>query len=318
MRSGEPTSCLCLRLRGRHEHLMELGILGVLPTFLIIGAAKAGTTSLCYYLSLHPEIFVYRDREPHFFAADLRAGVPVGSDAVRSLVDYEKLFEGAFRVRGESSPAYSQHPARPDVAQRIHSLIPEARLIYIVRDPISRLVSHYMHQVIREGESRPLSDAIGDINDPSNIYICAGRYGTQLREYLKYFDSQQIFVVDQSMLESDRGLTLHQVFSFLSVDAGFSSPEFDRELNTAAEVTALLPGYRLAYGPLGSRLRTRLPSSVRGRVRRGLDRLAGAVLPAPERPSVDSDLRERLTNVFGPEVAQLRELTGLGFDTWSL
>lgn len=290
----------------------------MLPTFLIIGAAKAGTTSLGYYLSLHPEIFVYRDREPHFFSADLPSGVPMGPEAVRSLLAYEKLFPSAFPVRGESSPAYSQHPARPGVAERIHSLLPDAKLIYLVRDPIDRLVSHYMHQVTGEGEKRPLSLALGDINDPFNIYVCAGRYATQLRQYLTHFDSERILVIDQADLANERGSTLRKVFAFLSVDPDFSSAEFDGRLNTAGEMIARVPGYRIAYSRVGSQLRWRIPPGWRRRIRLGVDRIARSALPVPEKPNVSPDLRARLTHVFEPEVAGLRELTGLRLETWSM
>ena len=106
-----------------------------LPTFIIIGAAKAGTTSLHYYLDLHPEVQMSAVKETNFFA-----GPPNGRDyelgQVESLEAYEELFDAAVPVRGEASPNYANDPIRAGAAKRIKGLIPEAKIIYLVRDPV--------------------------------------------------------------------------------------------------------------------------------------------------------------------------------------
>lgn len=289
----------------------------MLPTFLIIGAAKSGTTSLSYYLSLHPEVFMYRDREPHFFATNLESGIPIAADSVRTIEDYMHLFPEGLAVRGESSPGYSQYPARPGVPARIRGVIPDVRLIYVVRDPIDRLVSHYLHQVAMEGETRSFEEALGNLEDPTRIYVCAGRYAMQLRQYLEHFAKDQILVVDQVRLAVDRPGILSEIFEFLGVDSSFTSEEFTRHIGSASEPLRWLPGGdRLFYGQRGQRLRARMP--MRRQIRRGLEVVARRFVSPPDRPEIDPALRKRLVGLFQEDVEDLRTLTKQTFAGWSM
>ena len=109
-----------------------------MPNLFIIGAAKCGTTSLHCYLDLHPEISMSRIKEPRFFAC------PEGPREERAITDrnrYLALFEAGKKIRGEASPAYSQHPAVSGVPGRIAMESPDAKFIYLVRDPIERIES---------------------------------------------------------------------------------------------------------------------------------------------------------------------------------
>ena len=113
---------------------------GALPNLIIIGGLKCGTTSLHHYLSLHPEIAMSRPKELNFFVAELNW--PLGRDW------YAAHFDPKAPVRGESSPHYTNSPAFAGVADRMRDILGEAvRLIYVVRDPIDRMLSHYLHNV---------------------------------------------------------------------------------------------------------------------------------------------------------------------------
>ena len=103
----------------------------MLPNLIVIGAPKGGTTSLHHYLGAHPDVFMSRRKELGLF----------DREDWRDRVEwYERQFPDRPRgYAGESSPAYSMHPTVAGVPERIHELLPDARLIYLVRDPVERL-----------------------------------------------------------------------------------------------------------------------------------------------------------------------------------
>jgi hypothetical protein len=287
----------------------------VLPNFFVIGAAKCGTTSLALYLAQHPEIHLPSVIEPRFFAApDPERPFPGGRVGV--LAEYEALFETDAPLRGEVCGAYSQHPWRPGVARRIHALVPHARFVYLVGDPIKRVESHYVQTVAEEHETRPIAEALGDIERDRHPAICPGRYAQQLEQYLRYFSEDRVLVVDQDDLREHRQATLSYIFSFLGVDADFRSVAFAQTRNRSADHRQLSSGLygRLRAGRLRTALRT-LPPTLRGPL---LAPLRRALAHEVVRPSLDAVLRERLEAHFGPEVARLRQLTGKSFAGWSI
>src|SRR5665213_4176180 len=113
---------------------------GALPTFFIIGAPAAGTTSLHYYLDQHPQIQMSASKEPGFFAPVSDSLNPSRSGErykVEHLDQYERLFDPVIGVRGEATVDYANYPRRKGVPGRIKKLVPDAKLIYLVRDPIA-------------------------------------------------------------------------------------------------------------------------------------------------------------------------------------
>jgi Sulfotransferase domain len=195
----------------------------VLPNLLVIGAPKCGTTSLHRYLDAHPEIAMSAEKELNFFVPELNGG--------RGLDWYERQFDASAPVRGESSPAYASHPFYAGVPQRIHAVIPDVRLVYLVRDPIERIVSHY-RLIEPDPRLHSLEEAIADpFHGPRMLGV--SRYAAQLEQYLRFFPSEQILVVDADRLRDRRGETLAQVFRFLGVDPHFRSAELDRLHNVS-------------------------------------------------------------------------------------
>jgi hypothetical protein len=287
----------------------------VLPTFFIIGAAKAGTTSLSYYLGLHPEIHMSSIKEPHFFAGSASA-IPYPVSRVERREDYERLFETDLRVRGEASPSYTQYARRTGVPERIKEAVPDAKLLYVVRDPIARTISHYTHWRAIGLENRPLRDALADAESLTNIYTCGGRYATQLEQYLHHFEGDNLVVLDQHELRRDRRSVLRRAYSFLDVDADFSSLEFDHELN----VNRVTRGTRYAKLRRGAAKGATaiLPTSIRLQLRHAVEAVETRFLPKDEPPELDDDLRARLVELYAPEVERLRAHTGENFASWSV
>lgn len=284
-----------------------------LPTFLIIGAPKTGTTSLHNYLARHPEIQMSPVKEPNFFAPHLD---PVNERRrIGDLDRYSRLFDPAVAVRGEASTPYAEYPLRQGVPERIKALIPDVKLIYVVRDPVARTVSHYNHLVASMGIGETLGEALSDLSDPRSPWICASLYAMQLELYLRVFERDQVLVLDQADLLARRRDTLRQVFAFLSVDEDFDSPAFDEEFLKTSDRHAYPPGFaRLIELHVIPRLRW-LPPRARHLLRRAVE---STLFPSLEPSQLDDRLRSQLEEYFSGEVERLRRLTGMSFPTWSI
>jgi Sulfotransferase domain len=269
---------------------------GALPNLIVIGGLKCGTTSLHHYLNLHPQVQMSRPKELNFFVAELNW--PLGRDW------YASHFRARAPVRGESSPHYTNRPRFDGVAARMAATLPEARLIYMVRDPIDRMLSHYLHNVGGGYEDRPLPEALGDTH---TAYVDRSRYFFQLEPYLDAFESDRVMVVSREELLRDRAQTMRRVFGFLGVDEGFTSDQFEREWETGTakgsgrfrlmDRAVRLPGLRTL-----DRNFDRLPEPLRWRVERIVHDPDSGAAPKPELPL---DLRVRLVELLRPDVERL-------------
>src|SRR5262249_27245375 len=135
-------------------------------------------------------------------------------------------FDGRFKVRGESSPHYTNLSRFDGVAERIHEHCPDARLIYMVRDPIRRILSHWVHAT---GAGYETGDMVAVLSEPRTAYIDRSKYWMQLQPFLRLFGREQVEVITQEELQGDREETIRKAFRFAGVDDGFTSEQFDRE-----------------------------------------------------------------------------------------
>jgi hypothetical protein len=271
-----------------------------LPNLIVIGAAKCGTTSLHAYLDDHPEIAMSRTKELNFF---------MGEDLGRDLAWYASHFLDA-PVRGETSPGYALWPVVPGVPERMSAAVPDARLVYVVRDPIARLVAHWVHSS-RWGHDPSFAEAV---RDRDSRYVAGSRYATQLERYLAHFSADRILVVDSHELRRERTAALHRIFRFVGVRetaTALAAPE----LNVGAGSIRRNRAGKLVAAGLARTLGRERAGRLRAHVPEPLTR------PLTHRlvlPRVEGDLRRRLEEILRPEVDRLRELTGLPFETWSL
>jgi hypothetical protein len=278
----------------------------MLPNLLIIGAPKAGTTSLHAYLAQHPEISMSEPKELRYFWRH---------DWKELRNWYESHFDPNKPIRGESTPAYTMWPHRDHVPERAAELVPAARLIYVVRDPIDRIISHF-RQRIADGFPDPLEHYLDELESPDNPVVCPSRYGTQLDRWLRHFEKGQILVVDQHELKHDRDRVMREVLGFLGVEPIAGGLDLERELNRAGEQYAFTKAGS-ALTDLGLwRMSNRVPERVKAPLRSGLHRLVRTRLNA--RIELDEVTRSRLVGHLRPEVKRLRELTGQTFASWSL
>jgi hypothetical protein len=286
-----------------------------LPTFIVIGAMKAGTTSLYHYLRNHDEIFMSRIKELDFFVSE--------SNWSRGLDWYRHQFSGAGDAiaRGEASTLYTKFPEYRGVPERIASLLPDVRLVYVVRDPIVRLRSHYQHRVMTGAEKAPPEMAL--LQNPT--YLNCSRYAMQLEQYLDHFPREQILVVASESLRTDRRATVQEVYRFLGVDPTQLPDVLDKEFYRTEQ--------RRTYPPMvwwARRLAKRhLPQAKRAKelVDSMLTRRGSVAAPAARADSLDEvhadavlspELRKRLADLLHDDVAKMRAYMPPGFDGWGL
>lgn len=265
-----------------------------LPNLVIVGAMKCGTTSLHHYLNLHPQICMSSLKELDFFVNE--KNWKCGTNW------YQSQFPQSANILGESSPNYTKYPTFSGVPERMQQLIPQAKLIYLVRHPVQRLISHYLHQYINRAEYRSLNEALSDLSH--NHYLAASRYAFQLEQFLPYYSLDRILVLSLEALSVDRISLLQRIFRFLEVDSNFNHPGFTQILHQSSHKQRLTNlGSLLFRLPAGGRLLQFMPQLM-----------AQEVKPS----SLDSALEQRLIEVLHPDVERLRALTGATFSEWNL
>ncbi|MGH8824412.1 MAG: sulfotransferase family protein [Jiangellaceae bacterium] len=195
---------------------------GALPNFVVIGAMRSGSTSLYKYLQDHPQVFMPR-KEIHFFDRKWDRG----------LQWYLTRFEGhaGEPAVGEATPTYLAEPVAID---RMAEVIPQARLIAILRNPADRAYSHYWMERIRERESRSFDEAVAAEIDGlpgASAYLARGRYLPQLEQVCSRFPRSSLHVALLDDLRDRPGATYAQVCRFLEVDGGYVTPRLGDRVN---------------------------------------------------------------------------------------
>lgn len=187
---------------------------------------KSGTTYLADLLATHPSIFMCFPKEPCSFVDPEHLRVLWPSAWAQHYWEKEESYLNLFRaagdatVIGEASVYYTHLPLASGVPERIRQFSPNARFIYIMRDPIERTISHYWHRVRWHDEGRPLMDALK--NDPQ--YRDVSYYAMQIKPYLDIFGQNQIMALTLEELLSDRSRVLKTLFHWLDVDPFFEAP----------------------------------------------------------------------------------------------
>ena len=278
---------------------------GALPNLIIIGAMKCGTTSLHHYLNQHPEISMSSEKELNFFRVDMNWW--------RGIEWYKSQFSGSTKIRGETSPGYSACHRFQGVASRIHSVVPEAKLIYILRDPVERIVSQYTHRKSDGVEHRTLDKVLAQCHRPDDDYIVRSQYYLQLKEYLNYFSPRQILILTLEELSSHPQTTLKKVFRYLEVDDSFEIPQTDKKLHqTKNKVQKNSRGFFLSRMPLLHRV-----NSLQHETRWKIERLLYTPFSQPiEKPQLSPELRQQIIDLLRDDMALLREYTGEDFSNW--
>ena len=285
------------------------------PNLFIIGAMKSGTSSLHEYLHQHPDIFMARMKEPQYFAPHKTRwgqrwgqGQPYPQPGMQWYLD---LFRDAGDVRyaGESSVSYTAVPWVSECEKRIHAFNPDARLIYIMRDPVERALSHYWHFVNDGREDLSPMQAVKRKEE----YVARSDYVRQLTPYLATFGRDQIFAFTLEELEAAPAEWMRRIFEWLGVQTHV--PIEIRRFNVGRSrltqtrrhmvpLDTLLKHWR--WKRLERILPAAVPRALRAMVHRPVDREAISTATAAE----------YLREVLQPKTRALSALLGREFPDW--
>jgi len=290
----------------------------MLPNFIVIGAAKAGTTALYWYLAEHPAVFMSPVKETNYFAYGLdSAGRLLYGDPdvhrfpIKSLSEYEGLFveAGHAGAVGEASPIYLECP---QAAGRIRALLPGARIICSLRQPVDRAYSDYQMYLRRRGRRlNPARDlkATSDWARPDSRWMQLGRYHEQLVRYFEAFPRSHIHVSLLDDLKRNPLELTQDVYRFLQIDPAFV-PDFEtRHAIGGVPASPMLEGIftssalRTAVGPWLPKLGATWVRRLRARTMR-------------QAPLLPAALRTELTRHFRDDIARTSDLIGRSLEHW--
>lgn len=277
-----------------------IGQVRSVPNFLIVGAMKAGTTSLFAWLGEQPEVFVPDVKEPDYFSRD--------HSWRRGESWYRGLFTGANhdQMVGEAS-VDSTHPGRATrAASRIASFAPDARIVFVARDPLERIRSQYRHEVLRGRERRPFADAL---RDGTSAYVERSLYFGCLLPYIERFPREQICIVRFEDLFGASDDEWHHVLSFLGLPA---RPRPSEHRNASDGKPQFTPAMRLLWG---SRLR-RIPVGTPALLRRAAKRLLIRRHPDPLIATADEPVDEGVASAVWDDAERLGRWMGRAEPLW--
>jgi hypothetical protein len=280
----------------------------MLPNLIIIGAMKCWTSALHHYLDQHPDIAMSQQKELDFFIA--------GRNWEKGLAWYTSMVPDTATIRGESSPDYTHYPAIPGVPEKMYAVVPGAKLIYMVRDPLERMLSQYMHNRWTGIETRPFAEAIQgkDVGGMEHTrYIRRSKYFMQIEQYLPYYAKPNIMVLTQEDLFKRRLETLQKVFRFLGVREDFESERFNTLVHeSSGKDTKNRLGLALAKGRERGLL-SRLPAVVRRPAERVVRSMTTTTV---QRPTLDDKLRNQILEVLAPDLEMFERFAGRKIAHW--
>lgn len=289
-----------------------------LPNFLIIGAARAGTTSLYRYLAQHPDVYMSPVKETRFFAVQQRsldmtdpARATLWADTITCLEDYKALFDGVTTQKaiGEASPLYLGWSQSSAAA--IAQLIPDVRLIACVRDPVQRAFSHYVHNVSLGLDSASDFDQALEVDarSPHTDYLDQGLYAKHLGAYYARFPPEQIRVYLFEDLAAHTEDVFHDICRFLQIDPGVRVQTAER--HNASQPDARPP---TRQRPAGQRPWTAAAARLVARLARG--RREPDDITSARRLELLPSTRQRLIPFFRDDVLQLQRMLGRDLSAW--
>ena len=278
---------------------------------------KSGSSTLTRNLNAHPSIFMgIRPKEPHHLLTreELLDVYPLMEELgfYKDEVLYRRLFEGHedCAIWGDASQSYGRLNRVKGAPERLAAYNPDARILYIMRDPIVRTISHYWYSVNFFGEGRPMLQAMKENDD----YRDTSYYAMQLKAYLEHFPREQIMAITLEDLRDEPVAVMQQVYGWLGVDESFVLPKASK-INETAESVALPRGLGLLHRLRHSRLWDSVGSLVPGSLRR----LARSMAEQPvDRSTVStSEVEAYLRPTQEAQTRELEELLGREFVKWN-
>lgn len=265
-----------------------------LPNFVVIGAMKSATTTLALQLAAQNGVFISDPKEPNFFSND---------EIYANGMDwYESLFERAegCQLIGEASTHYTKLPTYPHTLERFRAALPDVKLIYVMRHPIDRIVSQYIHEWSQRLISGPIDDEIAK----NPWMVDYGRYAMQIAPWLEAYGPGRVLPVFNERLRAEPQAELERVCAFLGyagapvwVEAGDQNVSEQRLRKSPLRDAVLnAPG---------------LKQIRRGLIPQGLRDRAKGMWRMKERPELSSAVRGMLETLYDEDLRELSSMLGL-------
>ena len=296
-----------------------------LPNFLVIGAAKSGTTTLYDSLKQHPDVFLSPLKEPHFFSHGLSGNIEVAVERygkyqspITSLEIYQSLFENASNKTaiGEASTSYLIHP---EAARRIKEYVPNVKLMAILRNPIDRAYSAFLmkcriQQKDMADSQKLLDDFRGEVKAAYGENN-TGLYCRKIQGYLDHFSRDQLKVLEFRDFQDNFSEIMKEVFIFLDIDSKVSV-EKPKVRNKGG-----VPKNSLVFNSI-ERLRDRFNATVRPFIPDALSeqiydlytKTRNSTLEKP--PSLPLEIKESLLGLYRDDILKLQDTLGQDFSMW--
>lgn len=272
------------------------------PNFLVIGAMKSATTSLCELLGSHPDIFICKPKEPEYFCKDEIYN--------RGWKWYESLFSAANNkiAIGEGTASYTKRLIFPNTVSRIVHALPDIKLIYIVRHPIKRIESHWTHSMLTGSITTPFCNTLRQFPG----YIDASLYFHQINAYREYFPDDRILVLFFEDFKTVPHKVLERCFQFLAVDATFQPLDPERARNVSGNLIDMKIIRAIKQVPQFRYTAKVLPSKVRRPLKRIFQR------EIREHPTWDKSTLQWVIEKIAPDAHAFLKYYGKPIDYWKL
>lgn len=274
-----------------------------LPDYIIIGTMKSGTSSLYAWLAQQPDCSPAAAKEINFFSYEdcWHRGIEWYQDF------FSEVPDGS--IVGEASTSYTKPAWGKVAAERMAATVPDVRIIYLLRDPVERLRSHYRHEVRRTRETRSLVDALAD---PENPYVPLSLYHQRLQPYLRLFSPDQICVVRLEDLVSDAGPGWTSVLGHLGIPP--RPPPGTAHNVTASQAQFTRPLLWLWNSGYERRLRRWVPQPVRRLAKTAFTSSGSGRRARTE--SSKAEIMPELTEPIWHDIGRLEEWLGVQEPLW--
>lgn len=263
-----------------------------LPDFIIVGAMKCGTSTLAAQLDAQPGIFMTTPKEPNFFSDD--------AIYAKGRSWYEALFADAAHgdIKGEASTHYTKNPLHPDALPRMQDMLSTPKIVYLIRDPVARAVSHFIHEWTMGVMPADIEKAFATHPE----LVSYGCYAEQIAPYIKAYGAENILILTLEEMKTHPQQVLEQVCRFLGYDGTPAWSDDHAQMNASAERIRKFPLHWLIFGnPVAAALRrTLVPQSLRDKLKKKRQ--------MQERPELPDGVRQELQNRFSQDFENLRKL----------
>lgn len=287
----------------------------MLPNFIVVGAPKAGTTSLCHYFSEHPQVFMSEPKEVNFFSKEeiQGQGLYYNDFKAENFSEYENLFINVTdeKAIGEGSVSYLFYPKTP---HKIKDALPDVKIIILLREPVGRGFSHYLMDYRLGLVDIPFDEIVYKKNIHKNIalyyqqYIDLGMYYQQVKRYKELFNQNQVRIYLQEDLRNNMSVVIKDLYNFIGVDDSFS-PNFNIKHNVFS-----MPNNKLIHKLYASQIIRKTVSTIFPNTTK--ETIKNIFFKKTAKPTLDKNTFNHLVSLYKSDIKQLENLIGRNLEHW--